>query len=969
MDKWTALEPVKLYDKASKASSTAVSVLSRLGQTQPSRATYIGPLPPELHLLILEQLPLYDLPAVARSSRAFARLVRDEKLWEKKWLALKVDKYGLQEVLSELQSDEEQKSPPPRPNHFVVEEESDLALFSVGGEDEFGDFTEAPPTQSTTGTATATFGQFVTTFNNVALDNKSAVPYITAFPSHHTYRSKFMKAHRALAALLPKVVTPAELALSHLFPSPTKPLYRGRVLHLLALFLSPRIEPTRIWSAQRDALTAAIERFNTTLVTAFDTAEENRDDEGMKEAAWASWEVWNGSGEWDLGKTWMEKRDVFYESDRWDPLRNLANNTLDLDPMVVFMTNTMESVRKEGALAIRIFPPSADILLAFTRRVATDVIAEYITPLLERSKEISTATYLQATPATFKQAWRMVDDIMEVAQGPPRKGHARKNSFADHSRKNSLANGKPVVPIITRTQAEDVIFRMFEMYMDDYLTEEITSTKKALDASCDEWDRRVATHTGLVSPNAPNFLGSKNPAQVKRNVLASFTDVLLLPVQVAATGGTAVAKGISKLNPQQWTDKSKMEANGYRTPLGDKDDPNVFDMTIEDADEAQEVEVHPSPIPPHIANVSRASLAPPRSRPQSRSGTPAPGTRSTTPMPSSFDRLELLLSLDVALELIHAVRDSLARVQTFDSYPGDFGYRVRDTIEKLFVLLLQAMGDRHICPAFEKATEQMKMYKPDEHEITTSVAPLLQFFELVHLADTIQSMVQVFFDKELASHIDRTDFMNDVIREKKRFENGLDDAVASGMNAGTEVLMNQVEHIIWSRTGAREYYPPENAPLELGPTQGCREAIQCLEMHCKLLKGSTSKEVLEVFYQEVGIRLHAIIQKHLKRQIISLEGGFQVIADLNAYYNFIASLRVQQITQDFSNLKMLGHVFIVSDAKDLAQIVRDVTRYGGSFRPEDVYEFIQRRADWKKIEKTVDKTMYNLSFKEDCIIA
>jgi hypothetical protein len=35
---------------------------------------------------------------------------------------------------------------------------------------------------------------------------------------------------------------------------------------------------------------------------------------------------------------------------------------------------------------------------------------------------------------------------------------------------------------------------------------------------------------------------------------------------------------------------------------------------------------------------------------------------------------------------------------------------------------------------------------------------------------------------------------------------------------------------------------------------------------------------------------------------------------------------------------------------------------------KDIYEFIQRRSDWKKIEKTVDKTMYNLSFKEDCII-
>lgn len=44
---------------------------------------------------------------------------------------------------------------------------------------------------------------------------------------------------------------------------------------------------------------------------------------------------------------------------------------------------------------------------------------------------------------------------------------------------------------------------------------------------------------------------------------------------------------------------------------------------------------------------------------------------------------------------------------------------------------------------------------------------------------------------------------------------------------------------------------------------------------------------------------------------------------------------IRRVTEDFSNLKMVGHVFIVEDAKDLAQIVRDVTRYGGSFRPEE----------------------------------
>lgn len=119
----------------------------------------------------------------------------------------------------------------------------------------------------------------------------------------------------------------------------------------------------------------------------------------------------------------------------------------------------------------------------------------------------------------------------------------------------------------------------------------------------------------------------------------------------------------------------------------------------------------------------------------------------------------------------------------------------------------------------------MSSYKPAEHEGTTSVAPLLQFFELVHIGDTIQSMVQVFFDKEMvrlgfalftclffrvladlalsqtqtflctsnkAQHIDKTDFLNAVVRQKKQFENTLDDCVASGLNTGTQVLMNQV---------------------------------------------------------------------------------------------------------------------------------------------------------------------------------
>ena len=63
-------------------------------------------------------------------------------------------------------------------------------------------------------------------------------------------------------------------------------------------------------------------------------------------------------------------------------------------------------------------------------------------------------------------------------------------------------------------------------------------------------------------------------------------------------------------------------------------------------------------------------------------------------------QLDLLLSLDVALEIIHADRESLKRVETFAGYPGHYGHRVHDTIEEIFILMLQTVGERHISIGF-----------------------------------------------------------------------------------------------------------------------------------------------------------------------------------------------------------------------------------------------------------------------------
>ncbi|KAI0926626.1 hypothetical protein AcV7_005516 [Taiwanofungus camphoratus] len=974
MDKFATLEPVRLHDTYKSNTASGTRFLSR---NTPARAPtkglapfqFIGRLPVDLHILILTNIAIPDLPAYSLSSRAFAGLARDERVWEARWTAFGVGRSKADNVLDAL----EEKA---RAQNTLSKEHVPPTLAVDSTDDDFGDFAAVDAQADE-------MGDFVGAFSGAVVRSPRSPGPPSSIPAMPTFRSLYIRAHGLLKPLLPALSSPPHAVLSVLFPTPAPSLRRqAHTLRLLSLFLSSRVKPVRSWETLGAALRAAIDRFEDGLLTAFDVSDGKNDEHGMQEAAEASWEVWDRSeGEWELGRVWSEKREIFYEQGRWKPLDNFTDDgQLDFDAMDAFMAEVLASLKEHGARAVRVFPPATNVLLYFADRLAVEVVGEYISHLLTRTRELSNETFLKASAASFKEAWRMVEAIVQVA--------------------TERSDSK-----VSTMQAEDVVYRMFEANMDEYLDEEVEFVKECFEVITRNWDKQASEQVTVTatSPEHVRFLGSHNPAQVKRTVLASFTDVLLLPVTIVprtvgkavgaalTTGGTAAVQGITMLNPQRWGAGSGVgggpviqrpfgrlsvwganEKNGYVRDFEKTGDVTLFDIGDDEEDAVEEKEAKENTDKDSGTTTCSSISSLTTAEVPSTAATSRPSTRVTTPNPSPnttpFEKLDLLLSLDVALELIHADRESLKRAETFSGYPSQYGHRVRDTIEEIFVLLLQTLGERHIRPGFGRATEQMKAYQPAEHEETRSVAPLLQFFELVHVGDTMQSMVQVYFDKELAPHIDRTDFLNTVVREKKRFEDVLDDCVAAGLNAGTDALMNQVEHIILKLTKPREYYPPEDAPLDLGPTQGCKEAIQCLKMHCQLLKGSTSKEVLEVFYQEIGIRLIAILQKHIKRQIISLNGGFQVIADLNAYHTFITSLKVPSIAAEFSYLKMLGHVYVVEDARDLAQIVRDVTRYGGAYKPEDVYEFIQRRSDWKKIEKVVDKTMYNLSFKEDCMI-
>ena len=358
MEKFATLEPVRLH-----ASSTAGRFFSKpipsstLKPTLPS----IGRLPSPLHQLILSFLPIPDIPAYALTSRATNALVQNDKLWEVRWNTLCIDAHDLGSVLEGLEavklertSVARAKAPPTLP---VSNDENEL--------DEFGDFAAVDDIVSA---PLEEMGDFVGSYGSTAPANArfslfAASPQPTSTPQSlfsgptkpnpPSKRSLYIRAHTLLKPLTSVLAptTPPHLVLSSLSTFLTSPPLtnapphspshsptlssQSKALHLLAHFLSAPIQPIRSWRTLSSALRGTLDRFDASLLAAFDVADGKNDEKGMGEAADASWHVWlagrigldvtGGSEDWEMGKVWADKREIFYEQGRWDALANFTS--------------------------------------------------------------------------------------------------------------------------------------------------------------------------------------------------------------------------------------------------------------------------------------------------------------------------------------------------------------------------------------------------------------------------------------------------------------------------------------------------------------------------------------------------------------------------------------------------------------------------------------------------------------------
>ncbi|CCE63448.1 hypothetical protein TPHA_0E03590 [Tetrapisispora phaffii CBS 4417] len=231
-------------------------------------------------------------------------------------------------------------------------------------------------------------------------------------------------------------------------------------------------------------------------------------------------------------------------------------------------------------------------------------------------------------------------------------------------------------------------------------------------------------------------------------------------------------------------------------------------------------------------------------------------------------------------------------------------------------------------------------YKGVVGELGRGEIGLVMFTEVVNIWDMIVHKVVVFEGRS----------------EEGRLEMLLDEIVGEGLNIGISKMMREVENILLGVAYNQQQV------IDVEATEAAHKVIDLLKQNCFLLKGEA---IAEVFQQEIGERLFNELVKLIKRSTISTQGALYLISDLNLYYDFITyKLKQKNIVPLFAGLKSIGQLFLIStnDSKELGKMIAAGSQ--GIFSQEEIYEFVQRRSDWFKVKRDVEKAIYGL----DCIL-
>ncbi|KAI5296183.1 F-box protein: endocytic membrane traffic, recycling ReCYcling 1 [Ascosphaera acerosa] len=600
-------------------------------------------------------------------------------------------------------------------------------------------------------------------------------------------------------------------------------------------------------------------------------------------------------------------------------------NTVSLQHTHAFLVKVGVAYKEEKTILAACFQQPERVSKRLLDKATQCVIMPYFMAVLDEAHERDVAAYLTAFPALFMQVNKFWNDLDPLAE----------------------KDGE-----VSRATALSATRAVFEMHLDVYFAEELSFFEKQAESAVVAWDKQISDRE---ASEELLYMSNISRQADKKDFMASFKKVLMAPVNILPV--SFIAKHHS----------SPHDTGGSQSPVSAPGTP------------ASPAVPSQSPFAPFPReSPSRASTPVSTSTAHSDNRLPTSELAAKAAIMSArLESIRSLFSIEVALDLVHKGKSSLERMAQFAKLNDPQDDVARMQCEAIFVKTLYYLGHRHVIAGFDKAINHLTVWRSNQSRRgsrtqesspnTAGVGSLAKFLELVNVGDLIMQMMDVFYEQELiaAGLVSSDDFLAPAVKEKKKFEQRLDERVATGLNKGIDVLVDEIEYVLATKQQVLDYNPEaagSTGPVDIGPSAAAQEVVNIISNHIKMLQGSIDKSTFDVFCQEVGLRLFGSLCKHLKVQRISVAGAIKLISDMSHYAAFIHSMRNRDLSQYFVALCELAQIYLIapSDAKEMAVIIADVDRFHGIFRAEEVYEFATRRADWYQVKAKVDSAMYGV---------
>lgn len=648
-------------------------------------------------------------------------------------------------------------------------------------------------------------------------------------------RQEYGKVHGALNYYYVDAIACKDYTTAIVFRTYRDPNHQAQMLANLLRFRDSDI--AQGWQERHEKLQSLVEAFETAVAHEFEQALETGDIDGKLRKYGHVLTTLNG-GQKGVELFISNSPTIARKNELGNPMECLRlgpHGSFSLDESQRFFTQLYNSFNEQIAVMDRVFPASVKAAITFLQRVGKEVFSEYLATLFDEAHRTGTEIYLRAVSGTYQQSLYMARAL-----------------------RPSKDTGDEFYEVVNR-----VVASAYELHVDLYLNEEYTYFKRKSEAEVSEWERQLSEQDASMQSL---YMSNVNRQADKRDFLTSFKKVVMMPVNVLPTfplsspfgGKSATAKAL--VNGENLETAPQAPAQLSIRPST----PSMVNGTL-----STNKPTTPLPEPPTTELAAKAAI-----------------------MSSRLEGIRSLFSIEVALNLVHAAKSGIERAAVFYKTQSQFGDDARKQCQLIFVLLLQILGSRHIKAGFDQAVDHLTNYDPKEiqNHGHTEVKPLVTFLELVNVGDLIQQMLDVFYEQEMVATklADRNDFLDPVVKEKKRFEQMLDERVAAGLNKGIEVLMSEVEFICATTQKANDFNPDTSGTansdiMEIGPTETARRIVDVVSSHTRMLVGSTDKNMLDVFNQEVGLRTFTALCKHLKRQRISVTGSIKLIRSVYFY--------------------------------------------------------------------------------------